>query len=140
MRLGLLKEGKTEAMFTGAVIVSVEVPGLEPSITGDCEKLQEGNGAGPVTVQASVTGPEKPFCPANVRASVTCAPVCAVRLVAAGVKEKSGGGVKVAVTACTEFMVTLQALGSVPEQAPLHPANTDPVAGTAVRETVAPGK
>ena len=43
---------------------------------------------------------------------------------------------KVAVTDCAEFMVTLQL--PVPEQAPLHPAKEDPAAGVAVRVTTVP--
>jgi len=83
----------------GAVIVSVDVPGLELSVTGDGETLHVAIGDGPVTAQVNFTGPEKPFCPANVKASVTCAPVCAVKVVDAGTSVKSGtGGLNVAVT------------------------------------------
>lgn len=80
------------ASVAGAVIASVEVPGLEPTVTGDGETLQVAIGDGPVTAQVNVTGPEKPFCPANVKASVTCAPVCAVKVVDAGTTVKSGAG------------------------------------------------
>ena len=43
---------------------------------------------------------------------------------------------KVAVTDCAEFMVTLQL--PVPEQAPLHPAKVAPAAGVAVNVTTVP--
>lgn len=128
------------AKVAGAVIVSVEVPGLEPSVKGDGETLQVANGAGPFTVQISTTDPEKPFSPVNVKASVTCAPVWVVKVVNAGLKVKSGGeGLNVAVTDWTEFIMTVQAFGSVPEQAPLHAPKTDVAAGTAVSETDVPG-
>jgi len=127
-------------MLAGAVMVSVEVPALEPTVTEDCEKLQVGMGAGPVTAHVSVTGPENPFSPAKVKTSPACAPVDMVKLVDVGAKEKSGGGVNVAVTDSAADMETVQTLGFVPVQAPLHPANTDPVAGIAVSETLAPGK
>lgn len=128
------------AKAAGAVIVSVEVPELEPSVTGDGETVHVAIGAGPVTAQVSVTGPEKPFCPVKVNASVTCAPVCVVKVVDAGVKVKSGGGgLNMAVTDWTEFMVTLQTFGSAPVHAPLHPPKTDGAAGAAVSETVVPG-
>lgn len=44
--------------------------------------------------------------------------------------------VKIADTVCAEFMVTVHAC--MPEQAPLHPAKTDPGAGSAVSVTVVP--
>src|ERR1051326_6399906 len=43
---------------------------------------------------------------------------------------------KIANTVWDEFMVTVQVCA--PEQAPLHPVNAEPVAGTAVNVTVAP--
>src|SRR6516162_5134030 len=55
----------------GAVIVSVALPGLEPSITDGGETPQVGNGVGPFTAQLKFTCPENPFCTANVRPSVT---------------------------------------------------------------------
>jgi hypothetical protein len=119
LRLPSFKGSASAAKFVGAVIVSVEVPELAPSVTGDGETLHVAIGAGPVTAQMSVTGPEKPFCPVKVKTSVTCAPVCTVKLVDAGASVKSGGGgLNVAVTVWAEFMVTLQTFGSVPVQAP----------------------
>ncbi|SRR6266478_1430725 len=74
LRLPSFSGRATAAKVVGAVIVSVELPGLPPSVTGDGETPQVAIGVGPVTAQVSVTGPEKPFCAANVKASVTCAP------------------------------------------------------------------
>ena len=76
--LSLISETPKAASVAGAVIVSVEVPGLAPTVTGDCETLQVANGAGPFTVQFRSTCPEKPFCPSSVKTSFTCAPVCVV--------------------------------------------------------------
>lgn len=45
-------------------------------------------------------------------------------------------GIKSALTACTEFMVTEQA--PVPVQAPLHPLKTDPAAAVGVKATTVP--
>jgi len=130
----------TATKVDGAVIVSVELPELDPRVKEDGETLQVAIGAGPVTAQVSVSGPEKPFCPVNVSASVTCAPSCTVKIVDARASVKSGGGgLNAAVTAWAEFMVTLQTFGSVPVQAPLHPPKTDGAAGVAVRETDVPG-
>jgi hypothetical protein len=93
------KGSPSAAKVVGAVIVSVEFPELEPIVTGDGETLHVAIGAGPVAAQVSVTGPEKPFCPVSVKTSVTCAPVCTVKLVDAGLSVKSGGGrLNVAVT------------------------------------------
>jgi len=97
------------ARVDGAVIVSVELTELDPRVKEDGEMLQVAIGAGPVTAQVSVSGPEKPFCPANISASVTRAPFCTVKIVDAGAIVKSGGGgLNVAVTAWAAFMVTLQ--------------------------------
>ena len=87
------------ARVAGAVIVSVEVPELELSVTGDGETLHVAIGDGPVTAQVNATAPEKPFCPVSVKTSATCAPVCVVMEADAGIKLKSpGGGLNVAVT------------------------------------------
>src|SRR6202030_1956378 len=68
-------KGRAEAVrVVGAVIVSVELLGVDPSVTDEGETLQVANGADPFTVQFRFTCPEKPFCSANVKTSVTCAP------------------------------------------------------------------
>jgi hypothetical protein len=51
-------------------------------------------------------------------------------------KKFVGVVLKVAVTACAAFIVTLQV--PVPEQAPLQPANIEPVPGAAVNVTMVP--
>jgi hypothetical protein len=124
---------------SGAVIVSVDVPGFEPTATEPGEIPHVANGAGPVTIQVNATVPENPFCPVRVNWSGTWPPVCVVKVVDAGVKVKSAGGLNVAVTVWLEFIVRLQAFGSVPVQAPLHAVKTDGAAGTAVSETDVPG-
>lgn len=91
--------GRTNAAkVAGAVIVSVAMPGLEPSVTGDGETLQVAKGAGPVTAQLRVTAPEKPFCPVSIKVSVTCIPFCVETLEGCAMRVKSGGGLNVAVT------------------------------------------
>jgi len=140
LRLSSFDGRANAAKLGGAVIVSVELPGLEPRVTEAGVMLQVANGAGPFTVQVRFSCPEKPFCSVNVKASVTCAPVCVVKAVTAGARVKSVGGLNVAVTDWTEFMVTLQTFGSVPVQAPLQPPKTAVPAGVAVSETGVPGK
>jgi hypothetical protein len=120
------------------MIVRVELLGLEPTATDDGETPQVAKGVGPVTAQLKFTGPEKPFCPVNVKPSVICIPVCVVIVVEAGAKVKSCGWLKVAVTVWLEFMVMLQTFGSLPTQAPLHPVKTEVPTGVARSDTVVP--
>ena len=84
--------------LVGAVMVSVALLGLAPSVTDDGETPQAARGIGPVTVQVKLTCPEKPFCPVNVKTSVICFPVWVVSVVEAGAKLKSGAWLNVAVT------------------------------------------
>jgi hypothetical protein len=58
------------------------------------------------------------------------------RLVGVSVTAAPPVELKVAVTACAALMVTLQV--PVPEQAPLHPANVEPVPATSVKVTTVP--
>ena len=112
--------GRAEAdKLVGAVMVSVELPGLAPRVSDKGEIPQVANGAGPLTAQLRFTCPENPFCPINVSASVVCPPVFRVRVEDAEAKVKSGAKANVAVTACAEFMVTPQPIVP-PVQPPLH--------------------
>jgi len=124
--------------LVGALTLSVELAVLVPSITEAGDTVQAANGAGPLTIQLKFTCPENPFCPINVSASVVCPPVFRVRVEDAEAKVKSGAKANVAVTDCAEFMATVQVLGSLPVQAPLHAEKIEPVAGVAVNETVVP--
>lgn len=98
MRLVPFKGRKYVVKLDGAVIVSVELPGLEPSVTDDGETLQLASGADPLTIQLRFTCPDNPFCGVNVKVSVVCAPVRNVVFVDAATKVKSGAGLNVAVT------------------------------------------
>jgi hypothetical protein len=123
----------------GADIVNVDVPGLEPIVTEEGERLHATKGGGPFTAQFRFTWPEKPPCCVNVKTSVTCIPVCVVNVDVAGTMEKSEGGLNVAVTDSAEFKMTVQTLGFVPVQAPLHPPKEDVPAVVAVSERDVPG-
>ena len=74
--------------------VSVE---LDPAVTELGENPQVGVGATPVTEHVSAIVPEKPPCVPNVSTSLTWLPRFTLRLVVAGLTEKSGGGVMLAV-------------------------------------------
>lgn len=115
--------GANATRLVGAVIVSVDVPEFAPKLTDEGDTAQVASGAGPLTVQLRLTCPEKPFFPVSASASVTCAPVCIVKLADAGAMVKSGGGrtLNVAVTDSAATTVTLQSPD--PVHAPLHPAN-----------------
>jgi hypothetical protein len=110
-----------------------------PGVTEFGEIPHVGIGAGPATEHARAIVPEKLPCAGNVKTSLTCPPRFTVRLVAAGVRVKSGVRLKVAVTDWSEFIVTLQFLGSVPVQAPLQFANVELPDGDAVSGTEDPG-
>lgn len=104
-----------------AAIVSVELIGLALGVTDEGDKAQVGIGAGPATAQESwIAFMNDPFWGLMVMTSFPCAPDCRLRLVAAGLKEKSIG-LNVAVTDSLALMVTMHA--PVPEQAPLQPDN-----------------
>ena len=134
-----LSNGREDATkLAGALIISVELLGLEPSVTDDGVTPQVASGVGPFTVQLKLTCPEKPFCAVNVKTSVICFPVCVINVAEAGIKVKSVAWLNVAVTVWLEFMVILQALGSLPVQAPLHPAKTEVPAGVALSATDVP--
>ena len=105
--------------LVGAVMVSVELPGLAPRVSDEGETPQVANGAGPLTAQLKFTCPENPFCPVNVSASVACASVFRVRVEDAEAKVKSGAKANVAVTDWAEFIVTLQPIVP-PVQPPLQ--------------------
>lgn len=110
-------------------------PGV--TVVGDNEQLARLEG--PVTPQEREMTLEKPPCAAKVRTSVPCELGGNASDGLAGLTEKSGGGLNVAVTDWAEFMVTLHIVGSVPVHAPLHPAKSEGAMGTAVSETDVPG-
>ena len=82
--------------------------------------------------------PVKPLAAVKVKTSVVCTPRDMLTAGTAGLTVKSSA-VNVAVTACVEFIVTLHTFGSVPVQAPLHPAKLEFPAGTAVSATAVLG-
>ena len=82
-----------------------------------------GIGDGPETEHVNAMAAEKPPNAGNVSASLTWLPRFTVSEVLAGVTEKSGAGVIVAVTVWFELSVTPQELGLLPEQAPLQLLN-----------------
>ena len=82
-----------------------------------------GVGDGPETEHVNAIAAEKPPNAGNVSASLTWPPRFTVSEVLAGLTEKSGAGVIVAVTVWFEFSVTPQELGLVPEHAPLQLLN-----------------
>lgn len=138
MRLPKFKGRTYVVKLDGAVSVSVELPGLEPSVTDEGETTQLASGADPFTTQVKFSCPDNPFCGVNVKVSVVCAPVCSVMFVEAAARVKSGAGLNVAVTDWAEFMTRVQVLGSVPVQAPLHAEKMEPGEGVAVSDTDVP--
>ena len=113
---------------------------LEPGLTEFGEMPQLGAGAAPLTEQLSAIADAKPPCAAKLSPSLTLLPAFRVKLVSAGLTEKSGGGLKVAVTVSLPFIVTLHTVGSVPVHAPLQPPKTEFPDGTARIEIVLPGR
>src|SRR6476661_1017718 len=108
-------DGRSPATADGAVSLSVAVTGLAPGVTDVGDMEHDGIGAGPDTEQASETGLEKPPSDVKVRTSVPEAPLCTVKLVAAGLMMKSGAG------ATSKFKLTelleLSGSGSLAEAA-----------------------
>lgn len=133
-------DGKSATETLLVSTVRVEVTEFGPRVTDAGFSLHGGKGAGPVTEQVRESALAMPPCEANVRTSLARAPCCTVRVGLAGVSEKSGGGLKVAVTDWLEFRVTLHTLGSLPVHDPLQLVKTDVPAGTARRETTVPGR
>ena len=82
-----------------------------------------GIGDGPETEQVNAIAEEKPPNAGNASASLTWLPRFTVSEVLAGVTEKSGASVIVAVTVWFELSVTPQELGLIPEHAPLQLLN-----------------
>ena len=117
----------------------IEVGELAPGgiLAGKSEHV--GIGAGPVMEQVSCMAEANPPCSEIEITSVTCPPVVAVSDFAAGLKEKSGAGLKVAVTVSSEFNATEHLFGSVPVQAPLQLPNTELPEEAAMREMELPG-
>lgn len=111
----------------------------DPGVTLFGEILQVGEGATPTTEQVSAMAALKPPCEEKLKTSLTLLPAFTVRLAAAGVKVKSGGGLKVAVTVWSAVKVMLQTLGSLPVQAPLQLPKMEFPDGTALIEMVLPG-
>jgi len=99
---------------------------VSPGFIDAGEIRQVGIGAGPVvTAHPSAMFPENPPCAGNVSTSLACPPRRIVRLVAAGLTEKSGSRLKPAVTFLLEFSVTLQPFESLPVHAPLQPTKVE---------------
>ena len=133
-----LCNGKYANLAAGA-IVSVEVGELAPGgmLAGESEHV--GVGACPVTEHVNWTAEENPPCSEIETTSVTCPPGAAVSDLAAGLSEKSGGGLNVAKTVSSELKVIEHLLGSVPVHAPLQPPNTELPETAAAREMELPG-
>ena len=113
-------------------IVRVVLTGFGPVVTTGGENEQDVCGGRPA-VHANDTVPVWPFWPATVRTNCAGCPAVTVCDSGGELREKSGAGLNVAVTERAAFMLTTQL--TVPMQAPLHPAKTEPVAGAAVRVT-----
>lgn len=96
---------------------------LPPEVAEFGEMPHVGMGAGPLTEHANAIVPAKPPCAGNVKTSLTCPPRFTLKFVAAGLSEKSGGIVNVAVTDWLELRVTVQEFGSVPVHTPLQLVN-----------------
>jgi hypothetical protein len=80
-----------------AVALTVRVA-VSPGFTDRGETEQLGIGAAPLTEHDNEMAPANPPCAAKVRASVTRLPRLTLRLVEAGVMEKSAARLNVAVT------------------------------------------
>ena len=115
------------AAFTVSVAVS-------PEFTDRGETEQLGSGVGPLTEHDNEIAPWNPPCAVNVSTSVARLPRFMLRLVEAGVIEKSKRGLNVADTDRSEVKVTRQALASGPLQAPVQLAKVEPGAGLATSE------
>lgn len=127
-------KGAHNAAVPRAVVETVRVvlTGFGPVVTTGGENEQDACGGMPV-VQANDTVPLKPFWPPTVRTN--CAGCPAVTICGAGgrPREKSGDGLKVAVTERAALILITQL--ATPLQEPPQPAKTEPVAGVAVRVT-----
>ena len=83
---------------------------------------------------------ENPPCSGMDMTSVTCPPAATISVPDAGLSEKSGGGLKVAVSLCWAVRVKPQVLGTSHVHAPVQLPKVDPPVGAATKETGVPGK
>jgi hypothetical protein len=123
------------AAIVAALIVSVA---FVPGVTDAGETPQVGIGEGPLTEHVNAIFPEKPVCSEKLNTSLACPPRLTERLVVAGLTEKSGKALNMAVTDWFEFSVTLQPFGSAPMHAPLQLEKVELAEGTALSTTAVP--